>query len=80
MTLWGQDRTDPRCIAYVRRDKGIADPKRAWRWSVSVGDEPIATGHTAEGPRPAVRAAEEAWADWKSNNDSRSESPQSEPS
>ena len=63
--LVGRDCTDPRCIAYVRRDRGLADPKRAWRWSVSAGDQPVASGHTADGPRLAVRAAEAAWAEWK---------------
>ena len=66
--LEGHDRKDPRCLAYVRRDKASLDPAEAWQWAVSVDGQRIASGYTAEGPRPAIRAAERAWGEWKDSN------------
>ena len=63
--LEGHDRNDPRCLAYVRRNKASLDAAEAWQWSVLVDDNRIASGFTAKGPVPAVRAAEQAWAGWK---------------
>ena len=68
----GRDRNDPRCLAYVRRDRGSTDPKEAWHWSVSVNEQRIAKGYTADGPRPAIREAEKAWAAWKAQGDPQS--------
>ena len=63
--LEGRDRKDPRCLAYVRRDRASADASQAWHWTVSIDQQRIATGYTADGPRLAVREAEKAWAEWK---------------
>ena len=67
--LEGRDRKDPRCLAYVRRIRGTTDPQEAWLWSVGIGHDRIASGYTATGPRPAVRAAEAAWQEWKAQHD-----------
>ena len=63
--LEGRDRKDPRCLAYVRRDRASSDASQAWHWTVSIDQQRIATGYTADGPRLAVREAEKAWAEWK---------------
>jgi hypothetical protein len=68
----GRDPHDARSFARVYRQKGTPDPDKAWYWTVSIDERRIASGHTADGPegaRPAVRAAETAWRDYR---DSRS--------
>lgn len=66
--LMGRDRKDPRYVAYVRRNRGSTDSREAWRWTVSFDQQLIASGYTAEGPRPAVRAAEKSWAAYKDSH------------
>jgi hypothetical protein len=78
------DRTDdftarvpdhPDSFIRVYRQKATSDPARAWLWIVTMRGERVASGHEADGPegaRPAVRAAEKAWAEWKGRADSQS--------
>ena len=66
--LQGRDRKDPSCVAYVRRNRGSLDTQESWHWTVSINDRRVASGYTADGPRPAVRAAEKAWATYKDSH------------
>jgi hypothetical protein len=67
--LTGQDPKDPRCLAYVRRNRAPTTPAEAWLWSVAADGQSIASGYTAEGPLQAVHAAEKVWEEWKSRQD-----------
>ena len=52
----------------VYRQHATADPDKAWLWVVTIDQQRVASGHEADGPegaRPAVRAAEKAWAEHK---------------
>ena len=62
----GRDPDNPLSFVRVYRQHATADPDRAWLWVVTIDQQRLASGHEADGPegvRPAVRAAEKAWAE-----------------
>ena len=64
----GRDPDEPMSFIRVYRQHATADPDRAWLWIVTIDQQRVASGHEADGPegaRPAVRAAEKAWAEHK---------------
>ena len=63
----GRDLEDSTSFIRVYRQHATSDPAKAWAWMVTIDQQRVASGHEADGPegaRPAVRAAERAWAEW----------------